>query len=218
MSYQGNPPSQKRRRLTTGNMRRDSDAFATNGTRSHANGLSRPKDATTDHGHVHNGSSVNDGRAAPTFFGHDREEVARLLIQALDELGYHDSSDMLAKESGYDLESPAVAALRYSVLEGEWPEAESLLFGPTPIDEGGVSVSHGRPRFHESLPLAEGVDKDQLKFQLRRQKYLELLEVRDHGGALMVLRQELTPLHRDVSQLHVLSGWVYLIFRTLYAS
>ena len=215
LRHEDNQPPQKRRRLTSGDMRRDPDTLATNGNRSHMNGLLYRKNSqgVRSHDHTQNGDLITqvgrsggDGGRAPAFFGHDREEVSRLLVQALEELGYHESSSMLARESGYDLESPAVAALRCSVLEGAWLEAESLLFGSTQIDEGGVSVSVGESKFYEGLPLAEGVDKDQLKFQLRRQKYLELLEDQNHAGALMVLRQELTPLHRDVTQLHILSG------------
>lgn len=45
-----------------------------------------------------------------------------------------------------------------------------------------------------------------LKFLLRQQKYLELLENRDLNTALTVLRSELTPLKRDIGRLHALSS------------
>jgi hypothetical protein len=60
----------------------------------------------------------------------------------------------------------------------------------------------------EPLILAEGADKHEMLFRLRQQKFLELLEERDLATALMVLRQELTPLNHDVAQLHALSRWV----------
>ena len=150
--------------------------------------------------------TITNGHHSSSFFGHDRGEVARLLIQALRDLGYHDSSNALVRESGYELESPSVAAFRRAILDGEWSEAESLLFGTSEIDEGGGVSINGHSNQYEPLPLAEGTDKQDLRFRLRRQKYLELLEERDHPNALVVLRQELTPLHRDVGQLHVLSG------------
>ena len=132
-----------------------------------------------------------------------------MLIQGLSDLGYQGAANQLVQDSGFELESPTVAAFRHAILEGEWSEAESLLFGSScPEDGGGVSISNGHTTRNDGLVLAQGVDKDELKFRLRRQKYLELLELRDHGGALMVLRQELTPLHQDVGQLHVLSGLV----------
>lgn len=44
-----------------------------------------------------------------------------------------------------------------------------------------------------------------MKFRMREQKYLELLEERDLSGALHVLRHELTPLNQDITKLHELS-------------
>ncbi|KAF2090742.1 WD repeat-containing protein-like protein [Saccharata proteae CBS 121410] len=165
------------------------------------------------------------GRAVPaTFFGHDREEVTRILIQSLTDLGYHNAAESLSQESGYELEGPTVAAFRSAVLHGEWSEAESLLFGSSSYDEGGgvdledagydygkTPARSGKSTWEPSaqtngLTLIEGVNKDEMRFWMRQQKYLELLEQRDLGGALMVLRQELTPLHQDTNRLHALSS------------
>lgn len=155
---------------------------------------------------------------ASKWFGHDREEVARILIQSLTDLGYHQSARSLSKESGFELEGPEVAAFRNSVLQGEWAEAEALLFGNTSYDANGtgVSLQQGNGKgidYRDSwtnghargLTLAEGADKNEMLFWLRQQKYLELLETRDLGAALMVLRQELTPLNQDTARLHHLS-------------
>ena len=219
------PSSPKRPRLMSRDMRIDPDKpnSSSNCTRHHANGASLPSvqknpATATSNGYSypvngHSSSFTNGSTIAPTktrpptYFGHDREEVSRLLIQALNDLGYHDASNRLVQESGYELETASVAALRHAVLAGEWSAAEALLFGSQRSDAGGgVSITNGS--HHDGLVLAEGVDKDRLRFLLRKQKYLELLEDRDHGGALMVLRQELTPLHQDVGQLHILSGYV----------
>ena len=213
------PPSPKRQRLAGNNMRRESEksSSTSNGTRYHGNGsLHSQKGSESSNGHAHtngsesshmNGSSpLNRSAVSPKFHGHSREEVTRLLIQALGDLGYRDSASHLVRESGHELESPSVAAFRQSILNGEWAEAEALLFGTGYRDEGGVSISNGHSSQHQGLPLAESADKNSLRFLLRKQKYLELLEERDHGRALMVLRQELTPLDQDVVQLHGLSG------------
>ncbi|KAK7716561.1 hypothetical protein SLS57_006589 [Botryosphaeria dothidea] len=164
------------------------------------------------------------GNAAPaTFFGHDREEVTRILIQGLSDLGYHKAASSLSQESGFELEGPTVAAFRNAVLQGDWAEAEALLFGTAAEDGGGVGIGDGsysygngkepeRPskwsgtQHIRGLTLAEGANKDQMRFWMRQQKYLELLEQRDLGAALMVLRQELTPLHQDTHALHSLSS------------
>ena len=130
--------------------------------------------------------------------------MTRILIQSLTDLGYDGAAASLSQESGYDLESTAVAAFRNAVLQGEWTDAEELLFGESTEEreEGGVSI-------HGGLTLREGVDKNVMRFWLRQQKFLELLEQRDTGRALMVLRLELTPLYQDVGKLHFLSRYRY---------
>ncbi|KIM99515.1 hypothetical protein OIDMADRAFT_165537 [Oidiodendron maius Zn] len=139
------------------------------------------------------------GKSRPTYFGHDREEVTRILIQSLSDLGYNNAAAALGQESGYELESPAVAAFRHAVLQGEWAEAEDLLYDGS-TEGGGVSIHGG------GLVLQEDADKNLMRFWLRRQKFLELLEQKDTGRALMVLRMELTPIYQVTDKLHFLSS------------
>jgi hypothetical protein len=194
-------------------MRLDGEASNSNGaSRSngsgpshlHKVGLSNSANGTGRSSAIMNGVSNTNGHAGavakprPTYYGHDREEVTRILIQSLTDLGYNGAAASLSHESGYDLESPIVAAFRNAVLQGEWNEAEELLFGGS-AEEGGVSI-HGT-----GLALQDFADKNIMKFCLRRQKFLELLEQQDTGRALMVLRQELTPLYQDTGKLHFLS-------------
>ena len=147
-----------------------------------------------------NGSGIkaNPVRSA-AWHGHSREEVTRILIQGLVDLGYDDAASTLVGESGYELESPSVADFRNAILEGSWDEAESILLGSNPGEES-------RPESPDSgLVLAEGADRGQMLFAIRQQKFLELLDQRDLGRALVVLRSELTPLDHDIHQLHALS-------------
>ncbi|KAF2815690.1 WD40 repeat-like protein [Mytilinidion resinicola] len=176
-----------------------------------------------------NGNALSNGRPpqlAPSFYGHDRGELTRILIQSLTDLGYHGAAGALSQESGFEVEGPTVAAFRSAVLQGDWAEAEALLFGTHSYDSGGGvglrsggaafgNKSHGKaPRTSSwspsrqtgGLTLAEGANENEMKFWMRQQKYLELLETRDLGSALMVLRQELTPLHQDEGRLHALSS------------
>jgi hypothetical protein len=132
-------------------------------------------------------------RPGHVFYGHNRQEVTRVLIQSLTDLGYQSTAEQLSRESGYELEAPSVASFRTAVQNGEWAEAEALLSG-----------SEGSP----GLALCEGARSDDMVFLMRQQKYLELLEVRHLTKALMVLRQELTPLHQDVARLHALSSLI----------
>lgn len=121
--------------------------------------------------------------------------MTRLLIQALDDLGYHGAADKLSQESGYEVESSAVAQFREAVLQGDWQQAETLLLGSEPPDGGGgVSIRSGD---HRGLKLVDQANRDQLRFFLKTQKYLELLEAGDSGRAIRVLQKELTPLKPD---------------------
>ncbi|EUC40549.1 glycoside hydrolase family 1 protein [Bipolaris oryzae ATCC 44560] len=230
----------KRRRRLDGTMRLDNDDSKTSQSPSrnftngssqssaprsplgkHANGGSHNR--TESNGSYTNGGPVaNGGASVPaTFFGHDREEVTRILIQSLTDLGYHNAASALCKESGFQLEGPTVAAFRSSVLNGDWEEAEELLFGSNANDNGGgvgLDASYGKPwgksrsksgsRQSAGLTLAEGANREVMLFWLKQQKYLELLERRDLSKALQVLRQELTPLHQDVGRLHALSAFM----------
>ncbi|KAI2621655.1 WD domain-containing protein [Hypoxylon sp. NC1633] len=146
---------------------------------------------------VVNGSSK--GRPADSYFGHDREEVTRILIQALSDMGYQSAAQSVSQESGFELESPMVAAFRNAVLEGNWQEAEELLSGASVSGEKGVENGNG-------LVLANGADRHMMRFWIRQQKFLELLEDKETGRALMVLRNELTPLYQDTQKLHFLSS------------
>lgn len=206
-------------RLGTDTPKRSPSPRATNGS---SNGHS-PAYSKISNGHS-NGKAESNGvtaaRALPAeWYGHDREEVARILIQSLTDLGYHQSARSLSQESGFELEGPEVAAFRHAVLQGEWAEAEALLFGTSSYDSngGGVHLRHGSGKsidYRDSwsqngqsggLTLGEGANKNEMLFWLRQQKYLELLEKKDLGSALMVLRQELTPLNQDIARLHQLS-------------
>lgn len=152
-----------------------------------------------------NGQSQTNGsvKSAPTYFGHDREEVTRILIQSLYDLGYSGAAATLSRESGYELESPAVAAFRSAVFGGQWTEAEKILLESFNPDGGGGATEGNNTG---KLVLVENADKNEMLFCLRQQKFLELLEARDLSAALMVLRHELTPLNHNIPQLHALSS------------
>ncbi|KAF7555970.1 hypothetical protein G7046_g6425 [Stylonectria norvegica] len=140
--------------------------------------------------------SVSGSRHSGPYFGHDREEVTRLLIQALSDMGYQTAAENVSRDSGYELESPTVAGFRSAVLDGSWSVAEQLLSGATYEGDGQGN----------GLVLARGSDRNAMRFWLRQQKFLELLEQRSATRALMVLRGELTPLSHDPSKLHFLSS------------
>lgn len=147
-----------------------------------------------------NGASHVDGRQS-AYFGHSREEVTRILIQALTDLGYHAAADSVSRQSGFQVESPDVVAFRGAVLDGSWTKAEELLCGKS-SPGGGRTPGSG-------LVLAPKADRNAMRFRLRQQKFLELLERRETIRALAVLRNELTPLCSGQQQtLHLLSRFL----------
>lgn len=129
---------------------------------------------------------ASGGPRQESYYGHSREEVTRILIQALNDLGYNTAADNVGQDSGFQVESPDVIAFRQAVLDGSWVKAEELLCGKAARGPG--------------LVLASGADRNAMRFRLRRQKYLELLEKGDTGRALAVLRNELTPLCQEQHQ------------------
>lgn len=173
-------------------------------------------------------------RRPATYYGHDREEITRILIQALSDLGYDEAAENVSHSSGFALESPAVADFRRAVLGGDWNEAERLLLGATTAAADGSDPSGGAVgQAHEAgtvsarsatspsngqtaaagssgastgLLLIPGTNRDLMCFGIRQQKYLEYLEQCDTAKALLVLRNELTPLYRDTQKLHFLSS------------
>lgn len=114
-------------------------------------------------------------------------------------MGYHSAAQSVSRDSGYELESPTVAAFRSAIINGSWKEAEQFLFGATSVGDIPGRTGNG-------LVLVEGADRDAMRFCIRQQKYLELLEQRDYRHALSVLRTELTPLNQDAQKLHFLSS------------
>lgn len=189
------------------------------GVSTFANGPSTNGVSTNGESNGHTSNKLVAIRPSGNFFGHDREEVTRILIQSLTDLGYHGAATQLSRESGYELENTSVAAFRHAIQEGDWAEAEALLFGPRsegmtselttpsgkPTDQWMNAEGESTYKPRSGLPLAEGANKREMLFLIRQQKYLELLEDRDLGSALTVLRQEITPLHQDTSRLHSLS-------------
>lgn len=150
-------------------------------------------------------TSSTNGTSKPRppekYYNHDREEVTRIVIQALSDMGYHEAAKNVSETSGYELESPTVAAFRAAILDGHWIKAEELLDGTISSSEAGNHKNNG-------LVLSNGANRNMMKFWIRQQKYLELLERKEHSAALMVLRNELTALYQNTQKLHFLSGLI----------
>lgn len=160
---------------------------------------------TTSNGESHTNGSAKS-LANMSYYGHKREEVTRIIMQSLYEMGYGGAASMLSAESGYQLETAGVATFRSAVLGGRWSEAERILIQS--FRNGGAHNAQKSSPDEKTLLLAEDADRSKMLFYLREHKFLELLEAGDLGAALIVLRQELTPLNYNVERLHALSRCV----------
>ncbi|PVV00532.1 hypothetical protein BB560_005081 [Smittium megazygosporum] len=112
------------------------------------------------------------------------EEVIRLILQQLSDLGFNSSVEMLQKESGYILESPAIKAFKTDILEGNWDLAI------------------------EKLPLIPVKSKHKvllITFQIKKQQYLEALFCGNLNLAIHLLQNEISTLSIQQSQIHCLS-------------
>ncbi|KAI8806929.1 WD40-repeat-containing domain protein [Cladochytrium replicatum] len=112
------------------------------------------------------------------------EELMRVICQALFEHGYSKSAQLLQDESGYRLESSTVTRLRAAVIAGEWEIIEQLIPAINIGQDSAVRV----------------------KFSIRRQKFLELLERNSVHEALHVLQTEISPLNIHMAKLRLLAS------------
>ncbi|CDK29928.1 unnamed protein product [Kuraishia capsulata CBS 1993] len=111
----------------------------------------------------------------------NREEVTRLLVQTLADLGYEAISRDLAGVSGLESGDPAIHGFIQLVYQGAFVDAEAAL-----LDLGFDAESAGH-----------------ILYLVRRERFLELLMVQNNRPeALRVLRSEITPLGvpEDVSR------------------
>ncbi|OXG46032.1 WD-repeat protein [Cryptococcus neoformans] len=145
----------------------------------------------------------------------EREEVVRLVLQGLRDIGYHQSADVLEAESGYQLCDGAATDFQNAILGGRWSDALDLL------PELGIPVSNpaaeAGPSSESSSVTSDKAGNgvmsgtspgDQARFLISQQKYLEYLEVGQQKKALSVLRGELARVAKDQNVLHTLSGFM----------
>ncbi|OZJ06122.1 hypothetical protein BZG36_01055 [Bifiguratus adelaidae] len=169
----------------------------------HANGISTDeKDVPS----LHNGSTsegAKDGLldgdeedVQTNGFGSEQRniELVRIILQTLREMGYSQSASILEEESGYLEETPSVVQFREAVLDGDWDKVETLV-----------------EKFQQEGDEDDQVDGEPdsgklVKFVIRQQKYLELIEAGHVEGALRVLQYELTPLGVAIDKVHALSS------------
>ncbi|SPO24373.1 uncharacterized protein UTRI_03641 [Ustilago trichophora] len=107
------------------------------------------------------------------------------------------------------------AARRIQAARGSGNGASMPLEAPASSSTGSSSLSlpatleaPGQDLIESVLRRPDLVSLRSIRFMLQKQRYLELLEARQTKKALNVLREKLTPLSHDTSQLHLLSSLV----------
>jgi len=118
-----------------------------------------------------------------------KKSYVRILVQAMEELGYRNSAAALEREAGVRLKSDIVTQLQDAVLQGRWEEVEVL------ARRGELGLSARQ----EAL----------CRFVVKRQLFLELLEEDSVSAAMECLQVHLTPLAtragQDKEELHKLA-------------
>ncbi|CDH48456.1 wd repeat protein [Lichtheimia corymbifera JMRC:FSU:9682] len=138
-----------------------------------------------------NGSIQNTNNEQEMLGRVNKQELIRLILQSLNDLGYQNAAKTLEQDSGIALESDTVTRFRTAILAGDWSLAESLLT-MLPGSDNPATMNIG-----------------QALFLIRQQKFLELLEAQKTMKALHVLRNELTPLGQSIDRLHHLSSLIF---------
>jgi len=116
-----------------------------------------------------------------------KDDYVRLIMQALQALGYSATAQSLEKEAGIQLQSQDVSLFREAVLSGDWKTADELLHRLEILDEPNMIKA---------------------KFLLYRQKFLEYLEQSQHVLALECLRTEISVLGEDAAHVHKLTSLI----------
>ena len=134
--------------------------------------------------------SANDVSALQQMSSRDRE-VVRIVGQYLRDLGFKATYERLIAESGCELENSTIAQFRSLVLFGDWESAEASLEELRPL-----------------LLLGNESTITEMRFALREQRYLELLEDGEYMQALSCLRELITPLKHNTERVHQLSTFI----------
>lgn len=129
-----------------------------------------------------NGVGVGNFTAL-TAFGLDKNELVRLLVQAMDGLGYAASARALEDESGVAALSPTMKQLRDCVLAGDWSNVDSVF-----TEAVGSFACDG--------------DRKAALFAVYEQQFLELLESGNVSEALNCLRGKLAQCSVEPKALH----------------
>ncbi|EFC50299.1 WD40 repeat domain-containing protein [Naegleria gruberi] len=104
----------------------------------------------------------------------NRNDLVRLIVQALYTLDYKESADLLEKESGIDYLSKDILQLKNCILKGDWNQSLNII--------------------DQTLNNSNCKNINAVKYYILEEKYMEQLCDRNAEKALITLREEITPL------------------------
>ncbi|GMH19781.1 hypothetical protein Nepgr_021622 [Nepenthes gracilis] len=130
--------------------------------------------------------SQGDGEMIGTKGVIRKQEFIKIITRALYSLGYNKTGALLEEESGIPLHSSKVSLFMQQVLDGKWDESVATLHDIGLSDETVRSAS----------------------FVILEQKFLELLQQEKTMAALNTLRNEISPLYRNVKRVHELAACI----------
>jgi len=149
----------------------------------------RPRFSMAENGNLIQTSDLSDSDCDAVRLGKrnwiDQTEYLRLIVQSLNDLGFHHIATQLEADAQIKHEEQNVVELRKAVLCGDWDRALELL---------------------DSIPLEEEFTRKRAQFLLVEEKFLEAVEKREWKTALRYLRGELAPLNVNVTRLHLLAS------------
>lgn len=116
-----------------------------------------------------------------------KDQFTRLVIQAIQSLGYSSVAKQLEQQSGICALESQVAEFCECIFRGEWSRA-------------AAHACH--------LGLEDDETLDKVKFLIYEQEYLETLEGGDVESALHCLRSQVTPLCSDMKRLQRLTSLI----------
>ena len=128
-------------------------------------------------------SSASLGALNGSHIPWSHDDYVRILMQALEDLGYSGTAAKLEAESGLKLQNEPTAKLQAAVLDGNWILADSLLDG---------------------MPISNDT-RSKWRVEIRRQRFLELLDAQQMDKALEYLRSEIATLSPDKQALQDLT-------------
>jgi len=152
-------------------------------------------------------SSFNAESITQLFPQIDKNELTRLIIQSLSDLGFENSSKALKNESGLELDSPIINSFVAFIKDGDFEQAEQIIDELNLVDDSATV-------------------KKKIRYLIKREKFLEHLYLDpDNHVSLKILRNEIGTLttitnirsltallmNKESEQLQKVNGWLHSV-------